>query len=37
MMNEFREKAIAGIMEFPESDARTSLIELVDYSTTRKK
>jgi octaprenyl-diphosphate synthase len=36
-MNEFREKAIAGIMEFPESDARTSLIELVDYSTTRKK
>jgi octaprenyl-diphosphate synthase len=37
MMNEFREKAIAGIMEFPESESRTSLIELVDYSTTRKK
>jgi len=36
-MNEFREKAITGIMEFPESDARTALIELVDYSTTRKK
>ena len=36
-MNEFREKAIAGIMEFPECDARTALIELVDYSTTRKK
>lgn len=37
MMNEFREKAIAGIMEFPESESRTALIELVDYSTTRKK
>ena len=37
MMNEFREKAIARIMEFPESESRTSLIELVDYSTTRKK
>jgi len=36
-MNEFREKAISGIMEFPESDARTALIELVNYSTTRKK
>lgn len=36
-MNEFREKAIAGIMQFPESAARTALIELVDYSTTRKK
>jgi len=37
MMNEFREKAIARIMEFPESESRTALIELVDYSTTRKK
>jgi octaprenyl-diphosphate synthase len=36
-MNEFREKAIAGIMEFPESESRTALIELVNYSTTRKK
>lgn len=37
VMNEFREKAINGIMEFPQSDARTALIELVNYSTTRKK
>jgi octaprenyl-diphosphate synthase len=36
-MNQFCEKAITGIMEFPESDARTALIELVNYSTTRKK
>lgn len=36
-MNEFREKAITGIMEFPESESRTALIELVNYSTTRKK
>jgi len=36
-MNEFREKAIAGIMEFPESESRAALIELVNYSTTRKK
>ncbi|MDP2115343.1 MAG: polyprenyl synthetase family protein, partial [Bacteroidota bacterium] len=36
-MNEFREKAISGIMEFPESESRTALIELVNYSTTRKK
>jgi octaprenyl-diphosphate synthase len=37
VMNEFREKAIAGIMEFPESEARAALIELVNYSTTRQK
>jgi len=37
LMNEFREKAIAGIMEFPESEARTALIELVNYTTTRQK
>jgi octaprenyl-diphosphate synthase len=36
-MNEFREKAVNGIMEFPESDARTALIELVNYTTTRQK
>jgi octaprenyl-diphosphate synthase len=37
VMNEFREKAIAGIMEFPESEARMALIELVNYTTTRHK
>ena len=37
IMNEFREKAIAGIMEFPESESRTALVELVNYATTRKK
>lgn len=37
MMNEFREKAIDGLMEFPESQARTSLIGLMNYITSRKK
>lgn len=37
VMNEFREKSIAGIMEFPESEARMALIELVNYTTTRHK
>lgn len=37
MMNEFREKAIDGLMEFPESEARTSLIGLMNYITSRKK
>lgn len=37
MMNEFREKAINGLMEFPESEARSSLIELMHFVTTRKK
>ena len=36
-MNQFCNKAIEGIMEFPESDARISLIELINYSITRKK
>lgn len=36
-MNEFRQKAIDGLMEFPESEARTSLIELMNYITSRKK
>lgn len=36
-MNEFREKAISGLMDFPESEARTSLIELMNYITSRKK
>src|SRR5690554_719257 len=36
-MNAFKDKAVASLMEFPESDARTSLIELMEYITTRKK
>ncbi|RIH66404.1 polyprenyl synthetase family protein [Mariniphaga sediminis] len=36
-MNEFKEKAINSLMEFPDGDARTSLVELVNYITTRKK
>ena len=36
-MNEFRVKAISGLMDFPESEARTSLIELMNYITSRKK
>ena len=36
-MNEFREKAIAGLKEFPESEARESLIELMNYITSRNK
>ncbi len=35
-MNEFKEKAIAGLMEFDDCEARTSLIELMGYITTRK-
>lgn len=37
MMNEFKEKAISGLLDFPESEARSSLIELMNYVTTRKK
>jgi len=37
LMNEFREKAIKGILEFPDSESRTALIELVNYTTTRLK
>ena len=37
MMNEFREKAISGIMEFPDSESRKAMVELVNYTTTRKK
>jgi octaprenyl-diphosphate synthase len=37
VMNEFREKAINGIMEFPESESSKALIELVNYTTTRQK
>src|SRR5690554_940803 len=36
-MNEFKQKAIDGLLEFPESEARTSLIELMNYITTREK
>jgi len=36
-MNEFKDKAISGLMEFPECDARESLIELMNYISTRKK
>lgn len=35
-MNEFKDKAIAGLMEFKDCEARTSLIELMEYITTRK-
>jgi octaprenyl-diphosphate synthase len=36
-MNHYREKAINGLLEFPESEARDALIELVNYTTVRKK
>ncbi|MEN8117721.1 MAG: polyprenyl synthetase family protein [Bacteroidota bacterium] len=36
-MIEFKDKAIEGLLEFPECEARTSLIELMNYITTRKK
>ena len=36
-MNEFKDKAINALMEFDDSEARTSLIELMNYITTRKK
>lgn len=36
-MNVYRDRAIQKIMAFPETDARTALIELVNYVTTRKK
>ncbi len=36
-MNEYRDKAIQQIMELPENAARNSLIELVNYTTTRSK
>ncbi|NLO03573.1 MAG: polyprenyl synthetase family protein [Bacteroidales bacterium] len=36
-MNEFRDNAVNALMEFPESEARNSLIELMDYITTRQK
>lgn len=36
-MNEFKEKAITGLMEFDDCEARQSLIELMEYITTRKQ
>jgi octaprenyl-diphosphate synthase len=36
-MIEFKDKAISGLMEFPECEARESLIELMNYITVRKK
>lgn len=36
-MNEFKNKAVSAIEEFPPSEARDSLVELMNYITTRKK
>lgn len=36
-MNVYRDRAIEKIMQFPETEARAALVELVDYVTTRKK
>lgn len=36
-MNEFKNKAIEGLREFPDCEARASLIELMNYIATRKK
>ncbi|MCG6188281.1 polyprenyl synthetase family protein [Maribellus maritimus] len=36
-MEEFKDKAIQGLMEFEDNNARKSLIELMNYITTRKK
>lgn len=36
-MNEFKNKAVEALQAFPESEARQSLIDLVEYITTRNK
>jgi len=36
-MNRYRDQAISKIMEFPQTPARDSLVELVSYVTTREK
>ncbi len=36
-MNYYRDRAISKINEFPESDSRNAMIELINYVTTRKK
>jgi octaprenyl-diphosphate synthase len=35
-MTEFKDKAISGLMEFPDCEARSSLIELMEYIAIRK-
>ncbi|MDB4584448.1 polyprenyl synthetase family protein, partial [Draconibacterium sp.] len=35
-MNEFKDKAVHALMEFDDCEARTSLVELMNYITTRK-
>jgi octaprenyl-diphosphate synthase len=36
-MTEFKDKAVTALLEFPESEARNSLVELMNYITIRKK
>jgi octaprenyl-diphosphate synthase len=36
-MNEFKTRAVEGLMQFQECEARDSLIRLMDYITTRNK
>ena len=36
-MDYYRNRAISGINEFPDTEAKTALIELINYVTTRKK
>ncbi|MGD9930020.1 MAG: polyprenyl synthetase family protein [Mangrovibacterium sp.] len=36
-MNHYRDQAISKLLEFPETDARNALVELVNYVTTRRK
>jgi octaprenyl-diphosphate synthase len=36
-MNEFKDEAVRALHEFPESEARASLVELMNYITTRRK
>jgi octaprenyl-diphosphate synthase len=36
-MAEFKDKAVAALREFPANPARDSLIELMEYITTREK
>ena len=36
-MEEFKNKAISELEQFPECEARDSLVELMNYITTRKK
>ncbi len=36
IMNDYKDKAISILLEFPENDSRTSLIRLVEYTVSRK-